>query len=101
MDFFVTQTSYAIPLSDDDMIALINYEDIHSDAPGSYNPLYRILQKLDGVTNLDYDGFLGSHIYLTIESDHDNDKIKSAIQEIVEKRIKESNDWYSKRNFAQ
>lgn len=47
-------------------------------------PLYILLESVDGVSKINYNGYLGSHIYLTLDTEYENKDTWKAVYEIIE-----------------
>ena len=77
-DFQVTARSFRIP------ITMAEYDAIdHCERDGF--EVGRMLEKIPGVENVDYNGHFGMFIFLTIEKQYDNDNTLRAISEIIDR----------------
>ena len=45
--------------------------------------LFHVLDKIPGVTKVDYNGHFGPYVWLTIESEHDNDETWETIKDAL------------------
>ena len=53
-------------------------------------PLYQELEKIEGVSEIDYDGHFGPYIFLTVDLEHldgSTKKIKEVIKKFLDKEI--------------
>ena len=77
-DFQVTSRSFAIPVTEKEY----NVID-HCERNWDEDNVGQMLEKLDGVYNVDYNRHFGLYIFVSIEKEYDNDKTLLAISEII------------------
>lgn len=99
MEFTVEKTSYSIRMPDTDMDKIADLEDPYNN--NDIEPLYRILERMDGVTGLDYDGWLGPHIFLTIDAKNDTEEQRAAIKTVIREQLEKANAWYSRKELEE
>jgi len=74
----VVATEYCITLSTKEMLALLDYDN------SIYNtPLVYTLKGVVGVKDIEYEGYYGPHIYLTIDADCDTKETWKKIFKII------------------
>ena len=59
---------YTITLKDRALLDIMNRD---RDTFGEERELWEIIEKIDGVQNIDYDGHLGNYIYIEVDTEHD------------------------------
>ena len=84
MEFEKTASDYTIEVSKEDMLAILKAERTVYDAT-----LCDKLEKIDGVSNVNYDGHFGAAIYLKLDTEHDNDATRHEITATIEATIAE------------
>jgi hypothetical protein len=90
MQFNVTARMYEITIEENEMLALIREEAY--DGKLCENTLFDKLKKVDGVSNIDYNGHFGSAIFLTIDVDKDDGSIGNPIRNKIESIIRKHLD---------
>ena len=75
----VSATSYSLDVSVKDLLAIMDKDDKRSVTAN----LWEKLSRIDGVTDVDYGGHFGPHIYLTIEIEHDNKNVWGSIYKTI------------------
>jgi hypothetical protein len=79
-------TNYAIPITTDQMLALINAERLYG--PLQMEPhLSERLEKIAGASKVDYDGHFGAAVYLTLDLDSDSTKTHAAINAVIAEHL--------------
>lgn len=48
------------------------------------HPLYMLLIEIDGISDVDYNGHFGPHIYITLDIGYDNEDVWKAVHETIE-----------------
>ena len=90
MNFEVLNINYRIPVSIEEILLIDNYE---GEVLGYNDGLYKMLDKIPGISETDYDGWFGPYIYLTIDKNYNNDitkmNIEITIKDFIEKAKKE------------
>ena len=82
-DFQVTSRSFAIP------VTMEEFDNIdHCEREWDVDHVIQILQKVDGVYDVDFNGHFGLYVYLSIEKEFDNDKTLLLISEIINREGK-------------
>jgi hypothetical protein len=79
-------TNYAISISTDQMLALINAERLYG--PLQMEPhLSERLEKVSGVNKVDYDGHFGAAVYLTLDFESDTTKTHAEIKAVIAEHL--------------
>jgi hypothetical protein len=79
-------TNYAIGISTEQMLALIDAERLYG--PLQMEPrLSERLEKIQGVSKADYDGHFGAAVYLTLDLDSDSSKTHEAIKATISEHL--------------
>lgn len=79
-------TNYAVSISTEQMLALINAERLYG--PLQMEPdLSERLEKISGVSKVDYDGHFGAAIYLTLDLDSDSTKTHESIKATISEHL--------------
>lgn len=73
----IASTNYVLEVS------VQNLLDIMRKDMDTEKPLYRQLIDIDGVSDIDYDGHFGPHIYLTVSQEHYNTDTWSIIYKTI------------------
>lgn len=95
LKFEATQTSYAIEIDEHRFLDLLDSESYVTENAAYNNgneTLFKKLNDLPGIFDIDYNGHFGSAVYLKIDIDDDTDELKAQISNIIEKHLK----WCSK-----
>lgn len=83
MLFETQSTSYSIPLSDEFNVIML--EQVNSALSiCDMTAIDTELESIDGVHSIDYNGMFGNSLFLSIQSEHDNDETKMAITKVIE-----------------
>lgn len=85
-NFEVTRRSYSVEINQDDFLNLLDSEShVTNDAAfqSGNSTLSEKLEKISGVSAVDYSGHYGSAIYFDIDADDDTDELKSIISETI------------------
>ncbi len=86
-DFQVTSRSFQIP------ITMEEFDNIdHCERRLGVDTVIDLLEQIEGVYEVDYDGHFGLYIYLCIQKEFDNDKTLLAISEIINREGKQNPD---------
>ena len=86
-DFQVTARHFKIPITMEEMDNID-----HCERRYGVDRVDEMLEKLDGVFEVDFNGHFGSYIYLSIEKEFDNDKTLQLISDIINNEG--NKDWY-------
>ena len=90
LTFEISRRSYSIEIGVPRMFDLLDSEDIVTDhaalKPGVLS-LSEKLEKLPGVSGVEYDGHFGPAIFLTVEDEHDDDAFKASVAETIESHL--------------
>jgi hypothetical protein len=79
-------TNYAVSIATDQMLALMNAEGLYG--PLQMEPhLSERLEKISGVSKVDYDGHFGAAVYLTVDFDSDTTKTHDAIASVIAEHL--------------
>lgn len=78
MEFITTATSYCVELSVEVFQKIVDKDDEVE------KPLVFVLDELDGVCEVDYNGHFGPNIFFTVDADHDGEEKKKEIQKAIE-----------------
>ena len=79
--FEATSTSYAIPVTIEEFQSI---EEKDNQAEACEHCLFKWLESIEGVSNIDYNGHFGPFIYLQIETPLDNDETKAFISQLLQ-----------------
>lgn len=82
----VTARQFAIKISKKDLLELTKAEHRRDSVISDF--LHVRLEKLDGVTHVEYDGHFGNYVYLTIANNYDTEETMQAIRAIYEDCLK-------------
>jgi hypothetical protein len=83
MDKEKLESRYAIYCPKDHLLRILELETGYQN-----ETLDEILRQIDGVKDIEYNGHFGPYIYLTVETDVDNDKTWKQIQTEIRNFIK-------------
>ena len=89
-EFEITTRSYSIQIEDDPFLDLLDSESYVSGNAAfdkGQATLNEKLEKLPGVTKVDYNGHFGGAVYLTIDCDEDTTSLKKQIARIIERHL--------------
>lgn len=82
MKFQLLSSSYAFEVSRPDLLKIMDNDGNRDDE------LYKILDRIKGVSKTDYDGHFGPYIYCTIEKEFDTVSTRRDIMKKIEEYIK-------------
>jgi len=85
----VTRTNYRVAIEGDDTFMLISKWDneLHDRALPPFVPLYKKIDKVDGVNDADYNGHFGASIFYRVEAEHDNEETHAEIRRLIQEHI--------------
>lgn len=89
-DFEKMAVRYAVAIDDDRFIDLEDAENlVIENAPfeGDNSTLREKLEKLDGISEVDYDSQINSFVCLSIEADLDSDELKRKIAQTIDDHL--------------
>lgn len=75
--------SYTVEIEVDDMLAILKVEEVN----WTLMHLYEKLDKLQGVSDIDYNGHFGPHIFYTVTAASDEAKLHAAVKTMIADHI--------------
>ena len=88
--FEVTRRSYAIRIDEDDFIDLLNSESYvtdHAAFKDGNETLTGKLDRLPGVSKVEYDGHYGAAVYLWIDAGKDVPELQATISKTIDRHL--------------
>lgn len=80
----ITARQYTIKI---DLKAIMDSDAFYENENQMDEMLYFKLDKLEGVSNVDYNGHFGNYIWLTVDAQYDNDELWKKIDSIITCRL--------------
>jgi len=74
----VMSTNYALDIPAEKLSAIMDKDCEAEDS------LYMLLIKIDGVSDVDYNGHFGPHIYITLDIEYENEDVWKTIYKMIE-----------------
>lgn len=84
MTFITVSTNYKIPVPDVTRISM--YDTVINDS----DSLFKVLERIQGVYDVDYDGHYGDYIYLSLDKEKNSVHTKQKITNKINKFITEA-----------
>lgn len=82
-DWFAERISYSIVISSGQLQLICDHEDRWDNDINRRGSLAGLIDKIEGLSNTDYDGHLGPYIYLRIDFVDDTDQTKAKITQLI------------------
>lgn len=90
MTFEITRRSYAIQIDEDAFVSLMNSESYVTDYAAHKKDKETLdgkLNRLPGVSGVNYSGHYGAAIYLSIDADRDKPRLQAQIRRMIERHL--------------
>lgn len=99
-EFEPTSRSYAVEVEMAAFIALLNaesYTNKTAEEIDAFEALVTKLEKLDGVTDVEYDGHFGANIFFTLDTEKDNAAYRKVIRKVIVRHLHDCQKLKPKR----